>query len=146
VSGEIASASSSSTRFDDDAGDVSRVLKAYCDSPVTTGKTNAADEATARDWLNGTQLRGRVPGAQDMQFEPYTAEQIEHGIVLATARLLGQEVRSGPVRSLQYFLGAVREAMVDVNCTPSYRLLPAGDSPADEEGTAKRIRRYCFLA
>jgi hypothetical protein len=129
VSGQIPSVSSSAKpEPDDDIGvnpaDVARVLRTYCESPVTTGKANAADEATARDWLGRRQLRGRLPGAQEFAVTPYTVRQIENGIVLATARRMGTqpsaEAYLAPVRSLQYFYEAVREALADPNCTDMY--------------------------
>ncbi len=118
---------SSSTNHDDDIEvnppDLARVLKAYQESPVTTGKVGAADTETACAWLGGRPLAGR----RDLDFTPYTAEQIENGIVLATARRLCTEsnadiLRSAipPVRSLQYFQDAIREAMSDRNMTEGY--------------------------
>ena len=119
---------SSSTKTDDDTEEihsaVRTILKAYEDSPVTTGKSNAADEATARCWLQGTTLRGRVPHMQEEIFVPYTVEQIKDGIILATVRRMGSliqaEAHPSPVRSLQYFQDAIMERIGDPNISDMY--------------------------
>jgi hypothetical protein len=105
--GEILSASSSARTDDDIERKIARVLETYRESPVTTGNTNAADEAMARSWLSN-----------------YTQRQIENGIILATARRMSSVLSTGahpaPVRSLKYFHDAVQEAKTDPNCTESY--------------------------
>lgn len=113
---------SSSAKRDDDTENnalIARVLAAFECNPVTTGKSTAADVATARRLLR-----------------QYTPEEIEAGILLGSARKAGslgnaaQEPHSeqscdasaaGPkVRSLAYFVDAILEAKSDPNINPGY--------------------------
>ncbi len=96
VYSEHISTSSSSQKPDDD---VEKVLTIFKTLPITTGKTNQKDRDTARTLLRS-----------------YSIEQIEGGLLLASAR--GNGIRK--IQSLKYFIGAVAEAAVDPNMSATY--------------------------
>jgi hypothetical protein len=103
--GNLTSVSSSTS-------DLERVLRAFEQSPVTTGKAKLCDRATARELL-----------------KQFTPEVIEYGILLAGARrtnsfhtldLAGQEKSQAKVQTLAYFANAIQEVATDPNMTASY--------------------------
>jgi hypothetical protein len=94
----------SSSAIEDDAEEINRVILAFETSPVTTGKANGKDRDLARQLLS-----------------PYTPEQIENGITLATARrMCSDPSEHSKVRSLAYFTDPIAEAAADPNLTSEY--------------------------
>ncbi len=107
------SVSSSPPQRDDDAGiSLARVIEAFEQSPVTTGKAKACDRESARKLLR-----------------TFTPDQIEYGILLAGARRVtsfytldaaGSEKPQAKVQTFAYFENAILEAATDDNMTASY--------------------------
>lgn len=110
----------SSSGFDDEVetnSQISRVLNAFEQSPVTTGKARQADVITARKLLR-----------------QHSLDKIIYGIMLGSARKAGSIVNAerephfeqywgetGPrVQSLAYFVDAILEAERDPQCNDSY--------------------------
>jgi hypothetical protein len=90
--------------------DVQQVINAYERSPVTKGKANKSDISTARRFLDRKGLA-------------YSSQQIERGILLASARKMGSDQSNGVtarVQSLAYFENAIAEAANDKNLTDTY--------------------------
>lgn len=85
--------------------EVARVLRAFEQSPVTTGTAKSGDRAKARELL-----------------ARYTAEEIEYGILLASARRSASGLDHGvKVQTLAYFANAIQEVAEDKSrCSPSY--------------------------
>jgi hypothetical protein len=105
-------ASSSLPAHDDTKSSLDRVLAAFEASPVTTGKAKACDRVTAQNLL-----------------QTFSAERIEYGILLASARRLtsfytldaaGREKPQSKVQTFAYFENAIAEAATDPNMTASY--------------------------
>lgn len=108
---------SSSVIFDDDTGELSRIIRAFESNPVTKGKTSAADKAMARRLL----LK-------------YSVEEIELGILLGSARkaqsastnvsedtLGASSDISGQIKSLSYFVDVIHEvAGIKTNYNSDY--------------------------
>ena len=109
---------SSSENRNDDSEQISQIIRAFEDSPVTVGKANLADRATAKRLLR-----------------LFTVEEIEYGILLGSARkvislanaesfsgdIIGvAQSASGVIQSLQYFKGSIEEAHSDDKCNESY--------------------------
>jgi hypothetical protein len=104
--------SSSLPAHDDTKSSLDRVLAAFEASPVTTGKAKACDRVTAQQLL-----------------QTFSAERIEYGILLASARRLtsfytldaaGREKPQSKVQTFAYFENAIAEAATDPNMTASY--------------------------
>ena len=91
--------SSSRLQLDDDVG---RVIRAFEQSPVTSGKAKVSDWSIARQLL-----------------ETWSLEQIEYVILLASARRLASEI-PGEVASMAYFSEALQEPDVVKDCSASY--------------------------
>lgn len=116
-------ASSSEEPPDDDiecSSEISRILNVFESSPVTSGKSSAADRITAKRLLD----------------LGYTAAEIEAGILLGSARkastvsqnapfanagdpIAMAGLASGQVQSLAYFKHSIQEARSS-NLTPTY--------------------------
>jgi hypothetical protein len=97
--------SESSNGADDDTK-LNFVLQAFEESPVTKDKAGPSDRAIARELL-----------------KVFSPEQIEYGILLATARRMTTEHFEhslAKVQSLAYFANAIEEASADPNCSASY--------------------------
>lgn len=110
--GEESFTTSSSRSDDVEQSLVDRVLKAFEQSPVTSGKAKACDRETARKLL-------RI----------FHVDQIEYGILLAGARRVnsfltldaeGREKSQARVQTLAYFANAIEEATTDPVLTASY--------------------------
>lgn len=110
--GKPSVSSSAQHRNDDTDLSLTRIIEAFEQSPVTTGKAKGCDRETARKLL-GT----------------FTADQIEYGILLAGARRVssfytldaaGREKSQAKVQTFAYFENAIVEAATDPNMTASY--------------------------
>jgi len=78
---------------------VERVIRAFEQSPVTSGKAKRSDVDAARALL-----------------QAFSPEQIEYGILLASARRLSSglnELAADKVHTLAYFRGAIEEGLAD---------------------------------
>ena len=93
----IARGNSSASSSSPSEGDVARVIRAFEQSPVTTGKAKATDDRKARELL-----------------DHYTVEQIECGILLGSMRrgATDPELRA-KVHNLAYFTNPIAEAAED---------------------------------
>ena len=109
---QIVSSSSSETADDDtklpSQSLIDRILQAFEQSPITTGKVKITDRITAREL-----------------FSRFTSDEIEYGIVLAGARrttslLCGNDSCRAKVQTLAYFSNAIQEATEDPNMSASY--------------------------
>jgi len=111
--GEISSTSSSPRDDVENKLSLERVLKAFIQSPVTSGKAKPCDRDTARKLL-----------------KDFTVEQIEYGILLAGSRRVssflsldvdGREKSQANVQTLAYFANPIEEAAADPHTfTASY--------------------------
>jgi len=85
-----------------DSPTVDRVIRAFERSPVTSGKANASDRQVAQNLL-----------------EIFCPEQIEHAILLATARRMSSQIPD-KVRSMAYFKEVLSEPGIAENYSNSY--------------------------
>jgi hypothetical protein len=107
--------SSTKPESDDDIevhpSDLQRVIAAFENSPVVSKRrAGKADFALARRFLDPTA-------------DKLTAQQIENGILLGTARKIASDRQNGTstcVQSLAYFENCILEAATDTNLTDSY--------------------------
>jgi hypothetical protein len=78
------------------SGFVDRVIRAFEESPITTGKAKQCDMETALELQ-----------------KLFTPEQIEYGILLAGARRVKSSLDDVAVQTLAYFRGAIEEGTQD---------------------------------